>query len=378
MNDGPAAGDGPPRATFGIDARAAAEVPAGRGRVVRELLLALAALDGEDRYVLYARSRPELELDARFRWKTVALPDPAWHVATARLASGECDAFLSTNSYLTSWFTRCPCALVVYDLVPFVAGAHAQRRAALIERATIDIGVRRAAALVCISEATRRDLVARIPSARRRALVIPLAADARFGGPAATRQAAAVAVAHGIERPYVLAAGTLEPRKNLQRLLQAWATLPHELRATYELVLVGPTGWQAEEILCGANAAGIRLVGYVPDDELAALYAGCELFCYPSLYEGFGLPVLEAMRAGAPVLTSNVSSLPEVAGNAAVLVDPLSVAAIRDALSRLLGDPSERERLRAAGLARAAQFSWERTATRVRGILRALRRREVA
>ena len=359
---------------FGVDARAAAEVPAGRGRVVRELLRALAQLDGDDRYVLYTRRLPDLDLglDERFEWVLLDRPDVAWHHRAARLASRDCDAFLSTNSYLTCWFATCPSAAIVYDLVAFVDGARAQRRAGVIERWTIGIGARRARALVCISEATRRDLVDRIPSCAGRSLVIPLAADERFADPRARSDADAVACRHGIERPYVLAAGTLEPRKNLARLLEAWARLPAPLRDAYELVLAGPVGWEAGEIVAAAQAARIVVAGYVPDDELAALYAGCELFCYPSLYEGFGLPVLEAMKAGAPVLTSNVSSLPEVAGDAAALVDPLSVEAIGAAIARLLGDAGERERLRAAGRARAAQFSWERTATELRAVLRTL------
>ena len=358
--------------TFGIDARAAVEVPAGRGRVVRELLRALATLDGDDRYVLYARQPADLDLDERFTWHLLALPDVAWHYRTARVASRECDAFLSTNSYLTCWFTTCPSAIIVYDLVAFIAGAEAQRRASLIERWTIDVGVRRAGALVCISEATRADLVERVPSSAPRSLVIPLAADERFADADAARNAAAVAKRHGIERPYVLAAGTLEPRKNLARLLAAWSGLRPELREAFELVLVGPVGWEADEIVSAAKAARIVVAGYVPDDELAALYAGCELFCYPSLYEGFGLPVLEAMKAGAPVLTANRSSLPEVTGDAAALVDPLSADRIGAEITRLLDDPVERDRLRAAGLARAALFSWARTATATRAVLRAL------
>ena len=125
-------------------------------------------------------------------------------------------------------------------------------------------------------------------------------------------------------------------------------------------------------IVDAARAAKIRLPGFVPDGDLAALYAGCELFCYPSLYEGFGLPVLEALRAGAPVLTSNLSSLPEVTGDAAVLVDPLSVDAIRAGIERILADAGLRERLRAAGPRRAELFSWEGTARETRDVLRAL------
>jgi len=350
--------------TFGIDARAAAEVPAGRGRVVREVLTALSQLDGDERYVLYCRRPAELDLDERFEWRVVDRPDPLWHLVTAARASRQCDAFLSTNSYLTAWFTRVPCAVIVYDLVPFIPGAQAQRRAARIERATIDVGVRRARALVCISAATRRDLVVRVPSAAPRTVVVPLAAGVPFGTPGTA--------AEPPDRPYVLAAGTLQPRKNLERLLSAWAGLPPSLRDAHELVLVGPAGWEADAILAGAREGGVRVTGFVSDDELAALYGGCEAFCYPSLYEGFGLPVLEAMLAGAPVITSSVSSLPEVADGAALLVDPLSVDAIRGALERLLGDRQLRDELRAAGRARAEQFSWNATATQLRDVLHAI------
>src|SRR5439155_10747587 len=122
---------------------------------------------------------------------------------------------------------------------------------------------------------------------------------------------------YGLEQPFVLSTGTLEPRKNLQRLIEAFARLPDELRRKHLLVLVGPRGWEESEIVRQAEAEGVRLLGHVPDEDLGALYRLCTVFCYPSLYEGFGLPVLEAMQAGAPVVTSNVSSLPEVGGDAA-------------------------------------------------------------
>ena len=343
---------------IGIDARAAAEVPAGRGRYVRELLLALEALPeaAGECFLLYARE-PWGDLDPnRFRWVTVGLPDPAWHVAAAARASRETRAFLSTNSYLTAWFTLVPTAIVVYDLVPFIDGAHAQARAARIERATIRPALRRAASLPCISQATLDDLERLFPSSRGKAVVTPLAADAAFGD----------RVSHpghpDLSRPYVLAVGTLEPRKNLERLLDAWLLLPDALRASHELALVGPRGWDDDRIVAKAEAGGARLLGRVDDDELRALYAGAAAFAYPSLYEGFGLPVLEAMMAGAPVLTSSVSSLPEVAGDAAVLVDPLSTRAIAGGIEQLLTDPELAARLRAAGPPRAAEFSWARTA----------------
>jgi glycosyltransferase involved in cell wall biosynthesis len=354
--------------TVGIDARAAAEVPAGRGRYVRELLTAWNTLqDAQDvRFVLYARE-PWGALDpARFTWAPIGLPDPAWHVAAAVRASRQTDVFLSTNSYLTAWFCRKPTAVVVYDLVPFIEGGQAQARAARIERATIRPALRRAAALPCISDATRADLVRLFPHTAAKASTIPLAADASFGVPVA-------APGHpSLDRPYVLAVGTLEPRKNLERLIRAWVDLPEAVRGDHVLALVGPRGWDDAPILAAARDAGARLIGRVSDEELRALYAGATAFAYPSLYEGFGLPPLEAMAAGAPVLTSDVSSLPEVVGDAALLVDPTDVAAIGAGLTRLLTEPELVADLRARGRARAATFSWERTASETLALLRGL------
>jgi glycosyltransferase involved in cell wall biosynthesis len=351
----------------GVDARAAAEVPAGRGRYVRELLRALARRpDDGTRYVLYCRTPAELDLDARFRWRPLPAPDPLWHLLAAARASRACDVFLSTNSYLTAWFTTIPTALVMFDLIAFLPEALPQGRAARIERATLRPALRRAALALCISEATRRDLVERFPDVEARALVTPLAASP----PAVPADLDEVRARHGLARPFVLGVGTLEPRKNLVALIDAWAGLGTDA----ELVLVGPPGWEMEEIVRRARAAHVRLLGFVSDADLAALYAMCELFCYPSLYEGFGLPVLEAMAGGAPVVCANTSSLPEVAGDAAVLVDPRDPQALRAALAALLGDPGERARLREAGRRRAAEFSWERTAAATLGALEGLHR----
>jgi glycosyltransferase involved in cell wall biosynthesis len=354
--------------TIGIDARAAVEVPAGRGRVVRELLRALERRGDGHRWLLYGRERWD---GTGFEQRPIASPDPLWHLRAARAASRECDAFLSTNSYLTSWFTRVPTAVVVYDFVAWVPGAQPQRRAALIERATIRVGVRRAAALLCISDATRRDLVERFPRAAPKAEVVPLAADARFAEPVRAQRIDDVRRRHGLTRPFVLTTGTLEPRKNLRRLIAAFAALPDELRTAHQLAIAGPRGWEFDAILRDAalHADEVRVLGYVDEEDLPALYAGCTAFAYPSLYEGFGLPVLEAMSAGAACVTSDASSLPEVTGDAALLVDPRDVGAIRDALARLLASPEDRASLGARARERARAFSWDDVADRVAAAL---------
>jgi alpha-1,3-rhamnosyl/mannosyltransferase len=170
--------------------------------------------------------------------------------------------------------------------------------------------------------------------------------------------------------------GTLEPRKNLPRLVKAFASLPAEVREDRLLVLVGALGWDTSETV-GAlrrHSELVRPVGHVPDEELRALYRGAELFAYPSLYEGFGLPVLEAMASGTPVLTSRSSSLPEVGGDAAIYVDPFDIESIGLGLREALGRPARLAELAARGLERARSFSWEHTAAKTLGLLERLAR----
>jgi alpha-1,3-rhamnosyl/mannosyltransferase len=164
-------------------------------------------------------------------------------------------------------------------------------------------------------------------------------------------------------RPYVLYVGTVEPRKNLDTLLDAWRGLSAELRRDFDLVIAGPAGWSSEATLARIRSEAVYL-GYVPERDLPGLTAGATVFVYPSLYEGFGFPVAQAMAARVPVVTSNTSCLPEVTGDAAALIDPKSPAEITTALTRLLTSESERKRLAIRARQRAEQFRWEECATR--------------
>jgi alpha-1,3-rhamnosyl/mannosyltransferase len=350
-----------------IDARAASEVPAGRGRYVRELLRGLARLDADHLYVLYARERWDDEMlagDPRFHWRHVGAGEPQWSALAAVHATRECDVVLAANSYLMAALAGVPALTTVYDLTTFRADI-ALPRGARLERVTLPFAVRRASRLLAISAATRDDLVARFPSAAAKATVVELAADLSFADDASEFAEADLAVAerHGLSKPYVLALGTLEPRKNLPRLIEAFAALGPALRDRFELVLVGGRGWATGEI--DASVARhrqlVRPLGFVQDADLPALYRRAAVFAYPSLFEGFGLPVLEAMTAGVAVVTSSLSSLPEVGGNAVAYVDPYDVGSIRAVLERLLNDDRERARLAAAGRERSRLFSWERT-----------------
>jgi alpha-1,3-rhamnosyl/mannosyltransferase len=162
---------------------------------------------------------------------------------------------------------------------------------------------------------------------------------------------------YGLERPFVLFVGTVEPRKNIDTLLDAYEALPASVRQEFELVVAGPLGWAPMET--AARVRRVRYLGYVPEPDIAPLTAAATVFAYPSLYEGFGFPVAQAMAAGTPVITSNVSSLPEIAGDAALLIDPRSPTELRDALSRLLLSPTLRAELAGKGRSRARAFRWE-------------------
>ena len=175
-----------------------------------------------------------------------------------------------------------------------------------------------------------------------------------------------VAAAYRLRLPYFLSVGTIEPRKNLDTLLTAWGGLPASVREGNELVLVGMPGWQAQSTtdrILQANREGrIRYLGYVPEDDLPALTAAAIGFVYPSLYEGFGIPVAQAMAAGCPVITSNVSSLPEITAGSALLVDPRSVSELGAALRSVIERADLRTELSALGTRTAARYTWERAA----------------
>jgi glycosyltransferase involved in cell wall biosynthesis len=222
---------------------------------------------------------------------------------------------------------------------------------------------RRADGLIAVSEWTKQDAVRLLGlDPDRFSVIYPGVADAFFEVTAA--DIARVREQYQLTRPYVLFVGTIEPRKNLGRRLDAWEQLPRSVREEFELVLAGPEGWgNTNGVVARAAAlAGVRYLRYVPEPDLAGLTAGATAFVYPSLYEGFGFPIAQAMAAGVPVLTSNVSSMPEVTGAAAVLVDPHSPGEISAGLEKLLTSVTLRERLAVEGRERAGLFRWEECA----------------
>lgn len=265
-------------------------------------------------------------------------------------------------AYATPLAAPCPTVVTVHDLsfVRYPQTLRVMNR--LYLRAVTRLSVGKAARVIAVSAYTRDELARAWAIPRAKVTVVPNGLDRAFH-PADAKAVAEFRRRRGLPERFILSVGTLEPRKNQTRLVQAYAAMH---RRDVKLVLVGGKGWDYREVFAQVERLGLArdvvFAGFVPAEELPWWYRAAEVFVYPSLYEGFGLPVLEAMASGTPVVTSTASSLPEVAGDAALLVDPYDVEAMAQAISRLLDDEPLRAELVGRGLRRAATYSWARTA----------------
>lgn len=251
---------------------------------------------------------------------------------------------------------RAPVVMTVHDLAFLHEPSHFTSRGLRFFRRGLQLALEEADVIVCPSRATARDAAA-AGFDPGRTHVVPLGVDA---SPVSAEHVSTVRAKHGLDRPYVLWTGTIEPRKNLPRLIEAFRALDGEVL----LALAGPEGWNEDlEALTPGLQGRVHALGFVPHSELGALYAGAEVFCFPSLLEGFGFPVLEAMAQGTPVVTSAGTSTEEVVGDAGVLVNPLDAGSIEAGLRSVLEDPGLAARLGDAGRARAATYTWTSTAS---------------
>jgi glycosyltransferase involved in cell wall biosynthesis len=267
--------------------------------------------------------------------------------------------------------------VTIHDVIPLVLPwAFPPRHRWVL--ATALARIRKQAEMVIVpSTAAAEDVVHFLRVERERISVIPMGCEPRFQPVEEPVRAAALRRRYDLPERYLLFVGTLEPRKNVQTLLQAFAQVIAEMpQDDLTLVIAGGKGWGGEDYMSTVDALKlhdhVRFAGFVGDDHLPELYRGALLFVYPSLYEGFGLPVLEAMACGTPVITSNRASLPEVAGDAALLVDPTQPEALAAAMTSILNDAELRRTLRARGLARAHTFTWDAVAQQTVAIYRAV------
>jgi glycosyltransferase involved in cell wall biosynthesis len=332
------------------------------------LIRALLAVDQRNDYTLYFNEAPATGLfppGPRCRHRVMPFPRLWTHLRLSAELALHPPSLLLVPAHVLPLIHPRRSVVTIHDL-GYLREPQAHRP---LDRLYLDLSnryhVRAATRLLAISQATKDDLVRRYGVRPERVTVTYLAAGEEMRPVEDPASVAELKSRLGLAGDYLLYVGTLQPRKNLERLVQAFALVAAQ-RPALQLVIAGKKGWMYEEIFAQVRRLGLegRVVfpGYVAVEDLPALYTGALAFVFPSLYEGFGMPVLEAMACGAPVVASNTSSLPEVTGNAALLVDPTDVAALAAALLRIAGDSALRSDLRARGLVQAARFSWERCA----------------
>ena len=366
------------RMRIGIDARKLRDY--GIGTYVRNLLRQLARQDTTNEYVVLCREQDcdtIEEFGPRFR-SVVQNAGPysikEQFAVPMDLRREAVDLFHAPH-YVLPPLTPCQSVVTIHDCIhlrfpqylPSTLG-HAYAWAQMWT------ATHRAARVITVSEASKRDILRYFRLPERKIDVIYNAIDDRFWGQPDADEISRVRERYRLNDPFVLYAGNIKPHKNLERLIEAFHLMrqdtPH--LANVQLLIIGDEISKYATLRRAVHRhklhKHVRFFGFVSDQTLAALYRLADVFVFPSLYEGFGLPPLEAMASGTPVITSNVSSLPEVVGDAALMIDPYDPAAIADAMQRVLETPALREELQRKGLARAREFSWERSVARVRDI----------
>lgn len=362
-----------------IDYTAALEQGGGIGRYTREIVRALAGRDILTDYRLFAAGQASGSLPAppgpNFTWKPARL-DPVWFARIwhrARLTipieawTGPVDLLHAPDFTLPPIRRGTRTILTVHDLSFVHAPEAAAPRLRAYLNQVVPRSVARADLILADSEATRQDLIELYKTPPHRVRVLYSGVDMRFHPVDDEEKLHAVREHYGLgDRPFILSVGTVQPRKNYGRLVESLAALNNP---DLLLVIAGGKGWLDDPLYRQIEALKVqdrvRFLGFVPDEDLPALYSAARAFAFPSLYEGFGLPVLEAMACGTPVVTSEISSLPEVAGDAALLVDPYDLDALIDALHKMLDDESLRSTLIDKGFSQARSFSWDRAASQL-------------
>lgn len=363
-----------------IDARKLRDY--GIGTYVRNLVHWLSRLEDDYHYVLFCRPEDTDELSA-LGSRFTAVPEPSrnysvreqWAMPLA-LWRARADLFHAPH-YVVSPLTRCPFLVTIHDCIHLRFPQYLPNQVAVrYSRSMMASSARRSQRILTVSEASKQDILHYLGVPASKVEVVYNALDEGLARPPTEAEIARIRQRYQLDAPFILYTGNIKPHKNVDRLIEAYALLRRQGVVDAKLLIIG------DEISKYPNLRRlihrhqlhphVRFFGFVSDDMLAILYRLATVFVFPSLYEGFGLPPLEAMAAGAPVITSNVSSLPEVVGDAAVLIDPLDASAIAGAMARVIGDPALRADLVRRGHERVKAFSWERSVSRVQQVYRDL------
>ena len=356
-----------------IDAHSVGAQLAGNETYATNLIEALAGIDQTNEYTLFVTKRAAIDRFAN-RWTNFKVKQTFPHTPLVRIPLTLSAALRRRRvdvlhvQYTAPPFAPCPVVATIHDLSFEHLPETFNRRSRAQLHLTVRHTARRAKQILTLSDFSRDDIIKTYDIDPARVFVTPAAAPPDFAPVTDSTELQRIRTTYGIGREYILSLGSIQPRKNLVRLIGAYSSLRrlHPDLKLPQLVLAGKRGWLEKEIFRAAGenelTRDILFTGYVPDKDLPGLYSGSLCFAYPSYFEGFGLPVVEAMQCGAPVIAGNRTSLPEVVGNAGVLVDPFSEAEIAQALAKMIGNSGYRDELRVRGIERARAFNWQTTA----------------
>jgi glycosyltransferase involved in cell wall biosynthesis len=361
---------------IGIDARKLHDF--GIGTYIRNLLRQLARMDDRTEFVVFCRPEDRETLSTLGENFRAVAETAANYSVTEQLRiplalRREGVTLFHAPHYVLPPLVRCRSVVTIHDCIHLMFPQYLPNRLAFgYARTSIGLAARRATRVLTVSESSKRDILRFVDTEPDKIDVIYNAYDERFAIDPAEEDVVRVRERYQLQDEFVLYAGNVKPHKNLERLIDAFHIVRNRGLDHLKLVMIGDEISKYTALRRAVHRHQlhkyVRFLGYLPEETLAVMYRLAGVFVFPSLYEGFGLPPLEAMASGTPVVTSNVSSLPEVAGDAAVLVDPYDPHAIADGIYRVLTDADLRKDLRRKGVARAGQFSWEQSVRRVRKI----------
>lgn len=361
---------------IGIDVSRLREEKRGVAHYLFNLLENISQLDKEDAFYLYS-PRPIKFYPGRgdnwhYRFGHLPLPGSFWLQTEGKrfIREDKIEVFFGPCDILPLGLPKkIKKILVVHDLVPVLYPETMANYNHLVHKLFFEKSIKTADAIIAVSQATKKDIIRHFRIAPEKIVVIHEGVKETFSPPE-EEKILSLRQKYGLSKPYILNVGTLEPKKNHITLLKAFK----RLKIDWDLVIIGKKGWKAESFFSALKelklSERVKILGYLPAEDLPAFYAGSEIFIFPSLYEGFGLPLLEAMACGASVICSNVSSLPEIGGDAVLYFNPNSVEELVCQIERLIGDTKLKERLKEKGKERAKEFSWQKTAEKTLKVLK--------
>lgn len=353
---------------------------AGKEQFLFSIIKEIVKLDNRNQYILYFRN-PVFKnnfFPKNFTVKNFNIFTPLWQLRVLwDILINKTDLLFSPCTYLLPAINIIfPSVIIVYDITAFlpqIKDTH-KMTTRIREKYFLKLAMFNSKFIAAISDSTKNDLLKYFKVKSDKIFILPGAADARFKSiNREDNQAVKILEKYKIRGKYILSVGTLEPRKNILRTIEGYRRLLKDnIFSEYKLVIVGKKGWFYENIFNEVKKINLEdkiiFAGYVADEDMIYLYSGAACFVYPSLYEGFGLPVIEAMACGCPVVTSNISSLPEVGGEAALYVNPYDIDEISAAIERILSDEKLSDEMRSKGLKQAENFSWEKSTQKLLNI----------